>query len=96
MTGRLDCGTHGKRDARFVCDHLFTNHRLDRPQRLLWFAPACDEGEQPPAIWCEACEGVVTQQGEVNDAVHEFARFHLVCDLCLRKYIDGNQAAHGP
>ena len=93
MTDRLQCGTHGEREARYVCDHLFTNQQADPPVRMAYFEPAHEESEPTPAIWCQACEEVVQAQGEINDTVDAFAQFRMVCDFCFQKYLDSNQPA---
>ncbi len=93
MANTLQCGTHGEREARFVCDHLFRNLRAASPQRLIYFEPEHAAHEPTPAIWCEACEAVIQSEGEINEAVHEVARFHAVCDFCFQRYLDAGEPA---
>ena len=93
MADFLECGTHGQREARYVCDHLFKNHNEVRPARMLYFEPAHEASEPTPAIWCQACEDVVQAQGEINQVVDDFAQFRMVCDFCFQKYLDGNEPA---
>lgn len=93
MASTVTCGTHGDREARFVCDHIFVNQRGDQPYCVLYFEPEHAENESSPAIWCEACEAVIIEQGEVNEAADSFARFHMVCDFCLQQYLDNNHPA---
>lgn len=93
MANTLQCGTHGEREARFVCDHLFCNLRAASPQRLINFEPEHAAHEPTPAIWCEACEAVIQSEGEINEAVHEVARFHAVCDFCFQRYLDAGEPA---
>lgn len=90
MPSTLSCGTHGEREARFVCDHLFVNHRADAPRVMRYFAPAHGEDEPMPAIWCEDCEGVIMERGEVDDTAADFANFRMVCDFCFQAYLDAN------
>lgn len=91
MPDTLKCGTHGEREARFVCDHLFANQRLEVPLRLAYFEPEHAPYEPTPAIWCAACEAVVQEQGEIDDTVQDFAAFHAVCDFCFQRYLDQNE-----
>lgn len=93
MANTLQCGTHGEREARFVCDHLFRNLRAASPQRLIYLEPEHAAHEPTPAIWCEACEAVIQSEGEINEAVHEVARFHAVCDFCFQRYLDACEPA---
>ena len=93
MADRLECGTHGEREARFVCDHLFNNQNADRPVSMVYFEPAHEASEPTPAIWCEACEVVVQAHGEINQAVEDFAQFRMVCDFCFQTYLDDNEPA---
>jgi hypothetical protein len=44
MTNRLKCGTHGEREARFVCDHLFVSQREAVPLRLTLLRAASRTG----------------------------------------------------
>ena len=93
MSKMLKCGTHGAREKRFVCDHLFQNGRSECPKAMVYFEPEHADDEPTPAIWCEACEVVIMEQGEVNDAAADFADFHLVCDFCFQTYLDNNRPA---
>lgn len=93
MPDTLKCGTHGEREARFVCDHLYRNRRQPAPERMLYFEPDHAPDEPTPAIWCEACETVVQAQGEIDDVVFGYAGFHAVCDFCFQHFLDGNLRA---
>lgn len=93
MPDTLKCGTHGEREARFVCDHLFQNQRQALPKSMWYFEPEHAPNEPTPAIWCESCEAVVQTEGAINEVVDEYAAFHAVCDFCFQRYLDGNQRA---
>lgn len=93
MADLLKCGTHGEREARYVCDHLFQNGHSESPAVMLYYEPEHEEDEPTPAIWCGACEEVLYEIGEINDAFHDFAQFHMVCDFCFQRYLDENQVA---
>lgn len=90
MPNRLKCGTHGEREARFVCDHLFVNQRALVPLRLTYFEPEHAPDEPTPAIWCQDCEAVVLAEGEINAVVDDYADWHAVCDFCFQRYLDQN------
>lgn len=93
MASRLKCGTHGERERRFVCDHIFKNEESETPTVMRYFEPEHEVTEPTPAIWCESCEEVIFKEGEVNNIADEFAKFHMVCDFCFKKYIDANAPA---
>jgi hypothetical protein len=93
MADRLKCGTHGEREARFVCDHLFRNGREATPQVMVYFEPAHEPHEPTPAIWCQACEDVILERGAIDDVAQDFAEFRAVCDFCFQKYLDANVPA---
>jgi len=93
MSDTLKCGTHGEREARYVCDHLYLNQRLGAPRRLPYYEPERVPGEPTPAIWCEACEAVVQAEGEINQVVHAYADWHAVCDFCFQRFLDQNVPA---
>ncbi|SDD18971.1 hypothetical protein [Aquimonas voraii] len=93
MANILQCGTHGEREARFVCDHLFRKLRAACPQRLIYFEPAHATHEPTPAIWCEGCEAVIQAEGEINELAHEVACFHAVCDFCFECDLDAGEPA---
>lgn len=93
MANTLQCGTHGEREARFVCDHLFRNLRAASPQRLIYFEPEHAPHEPTPAIWCESCEAVIQREGEINAAALAVAQFHAVCDFCFQRYLDAGELA---
>ncbi|WP_395791861.1 hypothetical protein [Aquimonas sp.] len=93
MANTLQCGTHGEREARFVCDHLFQNLRATSPQRLFYFEPEHAADEPTPAIWCGGCEAVIQREGEINAVVLEVANFRAVCDFCFQRYLDAGEPA---
>ena len=93
MANTIACGTHGDTEARFVCDHIFANERNAQPYRMVYFEPEHAEDEPTPAIWCELCEAVILEQGEVNDVADAFAKFHMVCEFCFQRYLDRNVPA---
>lgn len=93
MRYTLTCGTHGEREARFVCDHLFRNLREPSSAPMWFFEPEHAPDEPTPAIWCETCEAVVQAEGEINAAVDAQAAFRAVCDFCFQRYLEANLRA---
>jgi hypothetical protein len=79
--GWIDCPEHGSSPAAFVCQHLLSGQGLgfhigpdpDAPDAL-W-----------PDAWCDACEEVLTNEGEWNEAAVAFADIRLLCANCYQK-----------
>jgi hypothetical protein len=77
----IDCPEHGSATTSLVCHHLFTGKELgfnvgpdpDNPDAL-W-----------PDAWCDACEAVLSREGEWNDAAVAHADFHLLCSGCYQR-----------
>lgn len=93
MADLARCGTHGEVEARYVCEHIHSNEKSAAPKRMIYFEPHHESSEPVPAIWCAACETVVVAQGEINEVVEAFARFHTVCEFCFQKYLERNAPA---
>ncbi|MCG9748134.1 hypothetical protein [Shewanella sp. Isolate8] len=76
----VECGTHGKQQATFVCQHIIqTLH--DGKARGFWWA---NDPENPrPDAWCSECEVKVQEtNGEWNDESEAFAGVKLLCGAC--------------
>ena len=77
----IDCPEHGSSAATYVCQHLITGQGLgfhvgpdpDAPDAL-W-----------PDAWCDACEAVLTREGEWNDTAVAYADIRLICSGCYQK-----------
>ena len=79
--GKVECGTHGKSDATFVCQHLHNGSNLG-------FNIGYDE-ENPyelyPDAWCDECDEVLNSEREWNDKSEKFSGIKLLCSSC---YLD--------
>ena len=84
MKDRVECASHGSREATYVCQHLVSGEGSG-------FNYAHDE-EDPdelwPGAWCDACERVLDAEGEWNDRSEAFARIRLLCDGCQLIFSD--------
>jgi hypothetical protein len=76
----VECSTHGKQQATFVCQHIIQTMR-DGKARGFWWA---DDAENTrPDAWCSDCEAKVQEtNGEWNDESEAFARVKLLCGAC--------------
>ena len=73
----IECGSHGRRLATYVCRHLVESLRTRIP---VGFQTADDEAHSD--AWCDACEGIRSQEGEWNDRSEAFAKITLLCSGC--------------
>ena len=77
----IECPEHGSAAATLVCRHLFTGERLG-------FNVGPDP-EAPDALWpdawCDACEEVLSREGEWSDAAVAHADFGLLCAGCYQR-----------
>ena len=76
----INCGTHGKRVPAYVCRHLV--NKLD--DRVLGFVENCSDPEDLQA-WCDDCERLFLDQGEMTAEFIEFNKLKVVCDFCYAK-----------
>lgn len=77
----VECFTHGKQQATYVCQHLVQSLRDGEP-RGFWSAEP-EAGDLRPDSWCDACEEMVTETGgEWNDESEAFAGVSLLCGAC--------------
>ena len=77
----VECETHGKQQATFVCLHIIqTLH--DGKVRGFWWAGDSDNSR--PDAWCSECDAKVQEaNGEWNDESETFAEVKLLCGACL-------------
>ncbi|MBN1904118.1 MAG: hypothetical protein JW927_03385 [Deltaproteobacteria bacterium] len=77
----VECSTHGKQQATYVCQHIIQSLRDGIP-RGFWSAEP-EPGDLRPDSWCSACEEMVNKTcGEWNDESEEFAGVTLLCGEC--------------
>ncbi len=72
----VDCGSHGRRVAAVVCRHL-----VDEKDRKVGFVENSSEPNDLQA-WCDDCEQLFLEEGEMTDRFREFNQMALVCVVC--------------
>ena len=75
----MECPRHGKRRPTIICRHL--QHGTDRGFNV----PDEPDPEMPwlRTAWCNACDGVLQQEGCWNDRSEDFAKILFVCEGCF-------------
>lgn len=71
---QVECATHGKRDATFVCCHLVGGEKLG-------FNSAYDPDNSnvlQPDAWCDECERMVEEESEWNEKSEAFADIKIL------------------
>ncbi|MCG8315482.1 MAG: hypothetical protein MI976_19920 [Pseudomonadales bacterium] len=83
---KVECSTHGKTSATFICHHLSEGENLGFH---MGFDP--DDGDDLyPDAWCDKCDQVLEKEGEWNDASAAFANIKLVCSGCYQEIREKN------
>ena len=86
----VECCTHGKQQATYVCQHIVQSLRDGKP-RGFWSAEP-EPGNERPDSWCTACEEKVNSTGgEWNDESEEFAGVTLLCGECYDRAKEMNR-----
>ncbi len=78
----IDCVTHGRVPASFVCSHILVSLSSLEPTGCIWVR------DQDGCInaYCDACGDKLEEEGsEWNDAAEEFAKIRLICEGCFEK-----------
>lgn len=79
----IECCTHGKQIATYVCQHIVQSLRDNQP-RGFW--SSAESPEQPyPDSWCTGCETMVNEIGEWNDETEAKAGVTLICSACYER-----------
>lgn len=79
--GWIDCPEHGSAASTILCRHLFTGQGLG-----FNVGPNPEEPDSLwPDAWCDACEEVLSKEGEWNDGAVAFADFGLICSGCYQR-----------
>ena len=77
----VECSSHGKQQATYVCQHIVQSLRDGTPRGFLSAEP--EPGDVRPDSWCTACEDIVNNTGgEWNDESEAFAGVTLLCGAC--------------
>ena len=71
----IDCKTHGKGIAACVCRHL-----LDEPDGKHFIENSSEPGDLQ--AWCNLCEDVFLEEGDMTERFKEFHALRLVCESC--------------
>ncbi|MHC4884285.1 MAG: hypothetical protein ACYTGH_04285 [Planctomycetota bacterium] len=74
-TREVECSTHGKGYATYVCQHLARGEANA-------FITGDDDGDNRPDAWCEACDEVLISENGWTDKSEEFAGVTMVCSGC--------------
>ena len=72
----VDCGSHGKRIAAVVCRHM-----VDEKDRAVGFIENSSEPSDLQA-WCDDCENLFLEEGEMTERFRAFNRMSIVCVVC--------------
>lgn len=72
----VDCGPHGKRVAAVVCRHM-----VDQKDRAVGFVENSSEPNDLQA-WCDECESLYLEEGEMTERFREFNAMAVVCVVC--------------
>ena len=80
MEKRIQCGTHGEREAAFVCSHLLGS------SAGLGFNRDDPTTEKPfPDAWCDNCELIRAAHDGWNDESEKLAKISLLCSGCYER-----------
>ncbi len=72
----VDCGPHGRRVATVVCRHL-----VEEKGRKVGFVENSSDPNDLQA-WCDDCEKLFMEEGEMTERFKEFNDMALVCVVC--------------
>ena len=72
----VDCGPHGQRVAAVVCRHI-----VDATGKKVGFVENSSEPEDLQA-WCDECEELFLEEGEMTERFREFNKMAVVCVVC--------------
>ncbi len=83
---KVECSTHGKTSATFICHHLSEGENLGFH---MGFDPE-DEDDLYPDAWCDKCDEILEREGEWNDVSEAFAKIKMVCAGCYQDIREKN------
>jgi hypothetical protein len=75
----IECPTHGKGFATYVCEHLAANPVQE------WFLSEADDTNQWPDAWCAVCDAFFQEEGEWNEKNEAKLKISLLCHFCYEK-----------
>jgi len=76
MSGKIDCTTHGKGEAAFICEHLFEN-----PNQV-WCGRAVTKENPWSDAWCKICDEHFLAEGEWNENNEGKIKIKVLCSGC--------------
>ncbi len=74
----IECGTHGKTRATFVCQHLISGEHLGFN---CGYEPD-DPDDLYPDAWCDKCETTRQVEGEWNEKSEAISDIAVICAHC--------------
>jgi len=89
MPTTVECDIHGNARMAFVCQHLFATLKDEDVRGVVYMR---DENGCYNA-YCSACELKLEDNGgEWNDELEEQADIKLICEHCMERILDLNDA----
>ncbi len=82
MGKKVECCSHGSRNAAYVCTHTVDTLRDNIPRGLTYVIDddGCYNG------YCDECDDVLERcGGEWNDESEGFAQVTLICEGCFER-----------
>ena len=76
----LECKTHGRAFATYICEHLAAN-----PQQE-WYSEIPNEQKRWPDAWCSVCDEAFQSEGEWNERNESKLRIKLFCHHCYESH----------
>jgi hypothetical protein len=88
MPKTVECGSHGQKDAAYLCQHLV------RGSHLGFCVPAPTPDQEPSLeAWCNRCDRALQARGWVwDDISEENLGLTLVCSECFERSRHKNEA----
>jgi hypothetical protein len=77
--GLVKCEAHGSRNAAIVCCH-----QVNACDRIVGFVENSADPDDLQA-WCDACESMFQQEGDMTDTFRQFNDFRVVCASCYEQ-----------
>ena len=82
----VECCTHGKALATFVCSHLVTGENLE------WHSEIPDDADLHPDAWCGICHETFNKYGEWTEEAEKEVGAHssikILCSHCYENKRD--------
>lgn len=79
---KVECKTHGRSRAAFVCQHLDLENPKGFEESFETYKGMDLDEDNDFAAWCDECEKVRISYNGWNDDSEEFAKIKLICEDC--------------